>query len=428
MIAYLAYFSNLSEDEAVIIDKEVFENREEIYIFVKNLLSNAKYKTKRLIIVSCLGVGLWFSNVQRSEAIGLSTPSRPIVRVEPSHEHTFELRTTIKVARRNNCITYISNRKILLIYLTDPRISSNKEILKFTKELQLRGGSLSLIVGLGLIGLAVLIMAFSGAEVESFIPAPGWGLNRPDPFQPPGGPPKFPPYYDLLSPSRTSGSPRYPSTLQITRPSAMPQSDFSALSKVDKRRLYDIRDMKIKHKGYPELDVGFWQAEYKVRKHGAIHGLEYTIHEKNGGTITKKTEENVLKMMRSIVDLANRDQVEWFVNGTYQGGTERQFEAIHVYDPFNQIIVVFEKSTRKFVTTCQLTLKQDTELKATGNFGGGENWFSKQAQNLPPLQYFESDVKEMTPISPMNTLSNLGFTPINSFESDVMNITPRDNP
>ena len=169
---------------------------------------------------------------------------------------TFELRTTIMVARRNNCIAYISNRKILLIYLTDPRISSNQEILKFTKEL--RGESLRLVVGLGLIGLTVLVLAFSASEVESFIP--GWGLNRPDPFQPPGGPPKFPPYYDLFFPRRTPDSTRYGSTLQITRPSAMPHSDFSALSKADKRRLYDIRDMKIKHEGYPELDVRQIQA------------------------------------------------------------------------------------------------------------------------------------------------------------------------
>ena len=107
--------------------------------------------------------------------------------------------------------------------------------------------------------------------------------------------------------------------------------------------------------------------------------------------------------MRSIGDMPNRDKVEWFVNGTYQSGTDRQFEAIHIYDPSNQIIIVFEKSTRKFVTTCQLTPDEAIELRATGNFGGGENWFSKQAKNLPPLQNFESDIMGMTPISPMDT-------------------------
>ena len=36
--------------------------------------------------------------------------------------------------------------------------------------------------------------------------------------------------------------------------------------------------------------------------------------------------------MRSIVDMPNRDNVRWFEDGTYQGGTDRGFEAIHIYD------------------------------------------------------------------------------------------------
>ena len=54
---------------------------------------------------------------------------------------------------------------------------------------------------------------------------------------------------------------------------------------------------------------------------------------------------------------------------------------------------------------CQLTEKQETELKATHNFGGGEGWFSGKVNNLPPK----------------------GITPINSFENDVMGITPVDD-
>jgi len=90
---------------------------------------------------------------------------------------------------------------------------------------------------------------------------------------------------------------------------------------------------------------------------------------------------------------------------------------------------VFKKSTGKFVTTCQLTAKEDAELLKTGNFGGEKGWFSGQVKNLPPQQTavntFESDV---TPISPMdeNSSPNTGFTPTNSFESDVMGITPID--
>ena len=76
--------------------------------------------------------------------MGLSMPPGPMVRVQPSYEDTFELRTPIMVARRNNRIAYNSNREtLLLIYLTDPRISSNEQVLKITKEL--RGGSWGLL-------------------------------------------------------------------------------------------------------------------------------------------------------------------------------------------------------------------------------------------------------------------------------------------
>ena len=89
---------------------------------------------------------------------------------------------------------------------------------------------------------------------------------------------------------------------------------------------------------------------------------------------------------------------------------------------------MFKKSTGKFVTTCELTAKEDAELKATGNFGDEKGWFSEQVKNLPPHQTsvntFESDVTGMTPISPMNENSSPGFTATSSFESDVMGITP----
>ena len=72
MSLYLGYTysTGLSEDEIVVIDKQVCSNRKLVYIFVRNLPSNAKDKTKKVIIVSVLGVALWFSNVKSSEAIG----------------------------------------------------------------------------------------------------------------------------------------------------------------------------------------------------------------------------------------------------------------------------------------------------------------------------------------------------------------------
>ena len=93
------------------------------------------------------------------------------------------------------------------------------------------------------------------------------------------------------------------------------------------------------------MEVGFWQSKFKVGDHGAVHTVKA-----NCGTKTEKPEDNALKMMRSIVDMPNQDNVEWFENGPYQGGTDRKFEAIHIYDLDKKVIAVFKKSTGKFVT------------------------------------------------------------------------------
>ena len=255
-------------------------------------------------------------------------------------------------------------------------------------------------------------------------------------FQPvrqaPSAPHKFPPYYDFFSPRRIPSRPGTGSTLTITRPTAMPHQEFVGLTKEERRQLPHPNDMTTNHEGYPKLEVGFWQSKFKVGDHGAVHDLPYTVKD-NGGTKTEKTDDNALKMMRSIVDMPNRDNVRCFEDGTYQRGTDREFEAIHIYDLDKQVIAVFKKSTGKFVTTCQLDRDEHNELLETHNFGGGKGWFSGQVKNLPPQQTlvdtFESDIMGITSISPMdeNSSPNPDFTPMSSFESDVIGITPIDN-
>lgn len=98
----------------------------------------------------------------------------------------------------------------------------------------------------------------------------------------------------------------------------------------------------------------------------------------------EKSDSNTLEMMRSIANMPKRDNVKWFESGMYQAGTDREFEAVHIYDVDNRIIAVFKKSTGAFVTTCQLTAEEDLELKANGKFGGGAGWFSGQVKNFPP--------------------------------------------
>ncbi len=54
--------SDLTEDERIEIDRQVTKNRETVCIFVRNCASNAKDKTRKVVVISILG----FSNVQPS--------------------------------------------------------------------------------------------------------------------------------------------------------------------------------------------------------------------------------------------------------------------------------------------------------------------------------------------------------------------------
>jgi len=426
-LLYYSISSNLTEDEIIEIDSQVGNNRETVCIFVRNFAANGKDGTKRVILIIALASVVWFSNLESAEAIGLPMPSPPLVRVQPSLslEHSLKKPGIEKlVPRKPDHISYEcfyeSKEEILfLLYATDPKLSSNPQVLKIIKDL--RGGSWGTVV---FIGVIILILS----QGAGFVPNNqnlGWGLDRPNPFQPPSAPHKFPPYYDFFFPRRTPSS-----TLQINRPTAMPHEEFVGLTKEERRALPHSNDMKIIHEGRPELEVGFRHSKFKVGDHGAIHDLPYTL-KNNGGTKTEKTDDNTLKMMRSVVDMPNRDNVQWFEEGTYQGGTDRGFEAIHIYDLDKQVIAMFKKSTGKFVTTCQLDRDEHEELLETGNFGGGKGWFSGQVKNLPPQQTgvntFESDVLGMTPVNKMDENSSPGFTPTSSFESDVMGITPIDN-
>lgn len=62
-LLYISYSSGLSEDDKLIIDRQVSRNREKVRIVVKTLASNAKDKTKKVIVGILLGGALYFSNV-----------------------------------------------------------------------------------------------------------------------------------------------------------------------------------------------------------------------------------------------------------------------------------------------------------------------------------------------------------------------------
>jgi hypothetical protein len=162
----------------------------------KNPCFKCKNKTKKVIVVILLGGALYFSNVQPSEAIGLSMPPAPVVRVQPSYQHDSKVQIAKVIPRKKDLIVYKSPKEILfLMYLTDPRISSNQEVLKLVKKL--RGESWGLVGTAAFLGLIILIFSMG----EGFVPNnlnPSWGLDKPNPFQPPTVEYRYPPYYDLF--------------------------------------------------------------------------------------------------------------------------------------------------------------------------------------------------------------------------------------
>ena len=148
------------------------------------------------------------------------------------------------------------------------------------------------------------------------------------------------------------------SALEINRPTAMSHQEFVGLTKEERRQVPHPYDKIIHVEGHPRLRVGFWQSRYKVTDHGALHGLPYSL-KNNGGTKTEKSDDTALAMMQSIEDMSHRPNAIWFDQDdvTYQGGTDREFPAVHIFDDDTKVVAVFNKQTGKFVTTCQLTKK-----------------------------------------------------------------------
>jgi hypothetical protein len=78
-------------------------------------------------------------------------------------------------------------------------------VLKVTKLL--RGGSWETVETVIFIGVIIFILS----QGVGFVPNnlnPGWGLDRPNSFQPPGGNLRYPPIYDFFAERRTPGCPR----------------------------------------------------------------------------------------------------------------------------------------------------------------------------------------------------------------------------
>jgi len=126
------------------------------------------------------------------------------------------------------------------------------------------------------------------------------------------------------------------SSLHMEKPSSMPHQEYISLTKEQKRNLSDQRDGFITVEGHTHLVVRYGQVEFKTPDHGKVHDLP--TNEKGR---TQKTQENALALRDSLVNMPNRKKIKWFDNGMYQGGTERGYDSINIYDQENRVIAVF---------------------------------------------------------------------------------------
>jgi hypothetical protein len=127
----------------------------------------------------------------------------------------------------------------------------------------------------------------------------------------------------------------------MEKPASMPQQEYSGMTKSEKRQLPDSRgrDRSINVDGYPQLDVRFNQVEYK----------------------TPKTKANVIALCDSVVDMPNRENMVWYTDGQYQGGTAHSCDSVNLFDPDTNVIEVYSKQPDRsysFLTTCPLTERE----------------------------------------------------------------------
>jgi len=151
-----------------------------------------KSKTKTVILVVALGSTIWFGGLGPAEAMGLP-PSLPtsIERVVPTNQNRYEQITAKIPSRKNDLLSFRSfksnNEILLLIYLTNPCLSSNDELLKVVNKLRCGGSFIGLVGSLVFVGIvyAIFILA-EGTQAFVQPPTnPGWNLPH-GLYNPPG--------------------------------------------------------------------------------------------------------------------------------------------------------------------------------------------------------------------------------------------------
>ena len=330
-----------------------------LFLLIRNLASNSKRKAKRVFLYATFIFQLGQPLVPYAAAVMVALPP------QISIEHV----VPAEVLRGNTqCpgIAPIIKAKMDKMTLTDYQVKEleaifiklqNNSITMDQAVLEIRGGGFEDLA-------AILTFVIFVNWYDFFFGVKAFQAN-PLPHQDPFG------WLSGKYDSRNVGpSPsRPPTSLEMEKPAAMPQQQYSGMTKSERRQLPDPRgrDGVIKVEGYPQLDLRFNQVEYKTPKHGPDHGLP---KESNGKT--PKTDANIIALRDSLLDMPSRQDIVWYTDGQYQGGTPRGCDCVNLFDPDTNLIAVYQKQpdgSNLFLTTCRLTPLELKHLKDTnGNF------------------------------------------------------------
>jgi len=357
-LLYYSLSSDLTEDEIIKIDRRVGKERETIYLFFRELPSNSKSKVKRIELYTIFIFTLSQPLIPCAAAVMLPLPPA-IERLSPIEE--------IKTNKNYTEIANIPASKFDKIKLTKEQIKqftnlalelNNGSIKMEEAILQVRGGDVWTDV------VTILAFVIFVNWYDSLFGAQAFQANllpHQDPFGWLSG------KYNSENVAPSSSRPT--TYLEMEKPASMPQQEYSGMTKSERRKLPDPigRNRFINVDGYPRLDLRFNQIEFKTPKHGKDHGLPV---DKTGKT--PKTEANAIALRDSLIDMANNQDIIWYTNGQYQGGTQRSCGSVNLFDPNTNVIAVYQKQrdgSCLFLTTCKLVPAEVKHLQdSNGNF------------------------------------------------------------
>jgi hypothetical protein len=359
-LLYYSLSSDLTEDEIIKIDRRVAKEREAIYLFFRELPSNSKCKAKRLFVYGMFIFQLAKPLVPCAAAVVMPLPPIAIHRLSPIEQDRI-------LSNKNSYpqIAHILEEKVDKI--------TNEQIKQFNNlAIELNSGSITmeeavlrLRGGDGLTDLvAVIAFVIFMNWYDSLFGVKAFQAN-PLPHQDPYG--WLTGKYNSENVAPSSSRPT--TYLEMEKPASMPQQKYSGMTKSERRQLPDPigRDRSINVDGYPRLDLRFNQIEFKTPNHGKDHGLPV---DKNGKT--PKTEANAIVLRDSLVDMANNQDIIWYTDGQYQGGTQRGCGSVNLFDPNTNVIAVYQKQrdgSCLFLTTCKLVPAEVKHLQdSNGNF------------------------------------------------------------